>query len=233
LYSIDLEAVNENGRVVLWNDKAMATFLRYQQLRTVPNVVTLVRPIGMLPFGLLSAQAQQPDAVGARVGTVLLYAVIVGSDTLDGWLARRLHQESAFGQVLDHVCDVLFILITLGTFAARHLVPWWLPAAIAWAFTLYVVDSWRRTAGQSQRRLLGSRLGHLGGVLYYIAVGVVIGHLCTDGRWFPPHLLQGWYLSLALLALLSGTERLYYLVYSFISVAPGAPAEENIPQSGR
>lgn len=211
----------------------MTTFLLYRRLRTVPNVVTLVRPIGILPFGLLSAQAQQPDAVGARVGTVLLYAVIVGSDALDGWLARRLHQESAFGRTLDHVCDVLFILTALGTFAARHLVPWWLPVAIAWAFTLYVVDSWRRTAGPSQRRLLGSRVGHLGGMLYYVAVGVVTGHLCTDGRWLPPNLLQGWFLSLALLALLSGTERLYYLMYSFISAAPGAPTAENIPQSGR
>jgi phosphatidylglycerophosphate synthase len=187
----------------------------------------------MLPFVLLSAQAQHPDAVGARWGTLLLYAVIVGSDALDGWLARRLHQESAVGRTLDHVCDVLFILMALGAFAVRALVPWWLPAAIAWAFVLYIVDSWRRTAGQPQRHLLGSRVGHLGGMLYYVAVGVVTIHVCTDGRWLPPGMLHGWFLGVAFLALGSGTERLYYLVRTFRSASPEAPAAENSPQSGR
>lgn len=211
----------------------MATFSLSRRLRTVPNLVTLVRPIGTLPFVLLSTQAQHPDAVGARWGTLLLYVAIVGSDALDGWLARRLHQESDLGRTLDHICDVLFILTALGTFAARELVPWWLPAAIAWAFALYVVDSWRRTAGQPQRRLLGSRIGHLGGMLYYVAVGVVTVHLCTDGRWLPPGILQGWFLSLALLALLSGTERLYHLARSLSPASPGAPAAESPPRSGR
>ena len=211
----------------------MAIFSLYRRFRTVPNVVTLVRPVSTLPFVLLSARAQHPDAVGARWGTLLLYAVIVGSDVLDGWLARRLQQESALGRILDHVCDVLFILTALGAFAARHLVPWWLPAAIAWAFALYVVDSWWRTTGQPQRRLLGSRVGHLGGVLYYIAVGVVTVRLCTDGRWLPPSLLPGWFLSLALLALLSGAERLYYLVRTLSPASPGAPTAENPPPSDR
>jgi cardiolipin synthase len=211
----------------------MLTLPRYPQLCTVPNALTLMRLVGVLPFVLLSAQAQQANAVWARWGVLLLFAGIAGSDVLDGWLARRLGQVTLLGRTLDHVCDVVFILTALGAFVAYGLIPWWLPAAIAWSFGLYVIDSWWRTAGRAHRQLLGSRLGHVGGTLYYVTVGVVTGQIGTDSRWLPPILLQGWCLSLALLALFSGVERLYYLGRAFSRPAPAERVAENTPRSGR
>jgi phosphatidylglycerophosphate synthase len=192
----------------------MKSFVATQQLYTIPNLVTLGRVVGLPPFVLLSADAQHTEAVWARWATMLLYGLIVGSDMLDGWLARRLGQTSALGRTLDHVSDVVCILTALGAFVVRGVVPWWLPAAIAWAFGLYVLDSWWRTARQPYRQLLSSRLGHLGGILYYVTVGIVALHVCTDGHWFPPRFLPLWYLCLAALALFSGAERLVLLLHT-------------------
>jgi phosphatidylglycerophosphate synthase len=197
--------------LTLSTEIAMPPFATVQQLSTVPNMVTLVRVGGILPFIVLSAAAQQEGATGARWATLLLYGGIAGSDILDGWLARRLGQTSALGRILDHGSDAGFILAALGAYAGRGLVPWWLPAAIACAFGLYVLDSWWRTAAQPQRRLLGSRVGHLGGILYYCTVGIVTVQICTASRWLSPHLLQVWYAGMTLLALLSCAERLFLL----------------------
>lgn len=209
----------------------MQPFAATQQLYTVPNLVTLIRVIGIPPFVLLSAEAQHPDAVWARWATLLLYGLIVGSDALDGWLARRLGQASALGRTLDHVTDVVFILTALGAFVVHGILPWWLPAAIAWAFVLYVLDSWWRTAQRPQRQLLSSRLGHLGGMLYYGTVGLVTVHVCTDGQWFSPRLLQLWCLCLTALALLSGAERLVFLVVAWRRAGAATPPTAGPPHA--
>jgi phosphatidylglycerophosphate synthase len=113
--------------------------------------------------------------------------------------------------MLDHLCDILFILAALGYFAWQGLAPWWFPAAIAWAFGLYVFDSWWRTTGQ-QRRLIGSRLGHLGGMLNYLAVGLLTVNIAVGYPLLSATLLWTICLGLTCLALLSGAERLWGLV---------------------
>ena len=90
----------------------------------------------------------------------------------------------------------------------------WLPAAIAWAFGLYAFDSWRRSGAAGQpRRLLGSRLGHIGGILNYAAVGAVMAEQAL-GLPLMPRIL--WQVALAVVlgvALVSGLERLILLSF--------------------
>jgi cardiolipin synthase (CMP-forming) len=57
---------------------------------------------------------------------VFVLAVSGASDWLDGVLARRLHQVSRLGQLLDPAADRLFILVTLVGLAWRDIVPLWL-----------------------------------------------------------------------------------------------------------
>jgi phosphatidylglycerophosphate synthase len=161
---------------------------------------------------------------------LLLYLLIAVSDALDGWLARKLGQQSPFGQALDHGCDVFFILTVLGFFVIQGLIPWWLPAAIAWAFALYVLDSWWRTAAQPQRTLITSRLGHVGGILYYLAVGLVTINVCTDVSL--PFLPVGFTL-LALLAATSGSERLYHALRLWYHPPLAEPEVDRPDQSPR
>lgn len=200
---------------------------------TIPDLISLVRPVCTLPFLLLCAQLELRHTTGLCVSALGLYALMTGSDVIDGWLARRLAQERPAGRTVDHVCDILFILTTLGFFAVRGLVPWWLPAAIAWAFGLYVVDSWWRTARQPQRTLLGSRLGHLGGVLNYVTVGLATVDLCLHSPGLRTGLLGVWYGGVSVLAFCSGTERFWLLLRAITSYAATAPPAGNRPRSGR
>jgi phosphatidylglycerophosphate synthase len=71
------------------------------------NVVTLARGVLIIPiFALLWA--------GEAQAALWLYILAAATDLLDGWLARRLGQSSAFGAQLDATVDNLFSLAILG-----------------------------------------------------------------------------------------------------------------------
>ena len=180
-------------------------------LFTWPNLISLSRVAGAPLFVFCCHQAAGGGAV-ARWLAAMLFVAVVASDALDGRLARRLGCSSVFGRFLDHGADIFFILFALGWFAAWGWVTGWLPVAIAWAFGLYAFDSWRRSAEAGQpRRLLGSRLGHLGGILNYGAVGAVMAGPALGLPLMPGPL---WQIALAAVmgvAFLSGLERLVLL----------------------
>ncbi len=187
----------------------MNTSTWMHRLGTYPNAVTLFRPAATGPFLWCCTYAQVDIVYG--LAALLLFGLIAASDMFDGWLARRYRQESAFGRVLDHVCDVSFILTALGFFAWRSWAPWWLPVGIAWAFGLYALRSWRLTAGTTGPTLIGSRLGHLGGILNYGAVGLVVLNLCLGVTPLATCVLHLIFIPLASLAMISGLEHLYAL----------------------
>lgn len=87
---------------------------------TLPNVLSFIRLLG-LPLFLWLLLERQLD-----VWAVVFLAFGGLTDWLDGYLARRLHQRSRVGQVLDPAADRLYILCTLIGLALRHIIPWWL-----------------------------------------------------------------------------------------------------------
>lgn len=201
----------------------MPLSLHWRRWGTSPNLVTLLRPLCTGPFVWLCVQAEPASATWARVGAIGLFGLIAATDLLDGWLARRLQQVSGLGRWLDHLCDVGFILTALGFFVTRAVVPWWLPVSIAWAFSLYVVKSWYWRTARPLPSLLGSRLGHVGGVLYFAVVGLVTVQWCTGGSLLPAQGLQGVFMFLALLAFVSGGEHLMQVMRRRLQINPEAP----------
>lgn len=94
----------------------------------IANILTLMRialiPIFVLAFYLL------PDA-WARPATAGIFALAAITDGLDGWLARRLKQTSAFGAFLDPVADKLMVAVALVLLVQSHPSAWFaVPAAI-------------------------------------------------------------------------------------------------------
>lgn len=87
----------------------------------LPNLVTLLR-IVLIP--LIVAVFYLPDSwvggEGRNVSATSIFIVAALSDWLDGYLARKLNQMSAFGAFLDPVADklvvvgALIVLLTLG-----------------------------------------------------------------------------------------------------------------------
>jgi cardiolipin synthase len=86
---------------------------------TVPNLLSIVRLAGVPVFLWL---VLGPEADGWALA---LLAVSGITDFLDGYLARRLGQTSALGQVLDPVADRLYILAVVIGLALRDVIPWW------------------------------------------------------------------------------------------------------------
>ena len=68
-------------------------------VRTVPNLVTLVRTAVAVALGAIAVSS------GDLALLALAYAVYWAGDILDGWSARRLGQETRLGAVLDIVSD--------------------------------------------------------------------------------------------------------------------------------
>jgi phosphatidylglycerophosphate synthase len=122
----------------------------------------------------------------ARGGPLPLAAwcLAAASDWVDGPLARRAGTASVRGAVLDNAADIAFVLAGLTTAAALGLVPWLVPASIAVSAGAYAVASRRTPPGG---RLARSRLGHWGGVLNYVCLGVVAGAVAWPGAaWSLP-----------------------------------------------
>lgn len=90
---------------------------------TVPNCLSFFR-LALVPVFLFFIVTGQ-DAFA-------LITLVVSSitDYLDGYLARRLHQISRLGQLLDPAADRIYIFAALIGLAWRDLVPWWLVAIV-------------------------------------------------------------------------------------------------------
>lgn len=86
---------------------------------TIPNVLSFIRLL-MVPVFLVLI-------IGGQDGYALLVLVISSvTDFLDGQIARRFHQVSRLGQLLDPAADRLFIFAALVGLAVRGVIPWWL-----------------------------------------------------------------------------------------------------------
>jgi cardiolipin synthase len=93
-------------------------------ISTVPNALSLIRILSIPLIVWLIVGPSSPTA------GIVLFAVVVSTDWVDGYLARRLGQVSELGQVLDPVADRLVIAAGLLAFAVRGLFPVWAAALI-------------------------------------------------------------------------------------------------------
>jgi len=91
---------------------------------TVPNILSLARLLG-IPVFLWLVLVERAD-----VWAFVVLVVAGASDWFDGYLARRLDQQSALGEVLDPLVDRLYILATLIGLALRDVIGWWLVALL-------------------------------------------------------------------------------------------------------
>jgi cardiolipin synthase len=90
---------------------------------TVPNILSVSRLI-LLPAVLLLLLKRQGMAA------VAVMLVSWSTDALDGYLARRLHQVSNLGRVLDHLVDKVWIGSVLVTLVFTRGLPLYLAGAV-------------------------------------------------------------------------------------------------------
>ena len=93
--------------------------IRWEESLNVPNLLTLLR-MALLPAVVWRYR------LGDMAGALAVYLVAVLTDAVDGFIARRFHQITALGKLLDPIADKLSLLTLLGLFVADGQIPPWL-----------------------------------------------------------------------------------------------------------
>ena len=86
---------------------------------TVPNLITMVRLLCLPVFVWLVFGAKQQTAAA------ILLAVLGATDWVDGYVARRFHQVSTVGKVLDPTADRLLVGTAVIVIIVHGAVPLW------------------------------------------------------------------------------------------------------------
>ncbi len=145
------------------------------------NALSALRLVLVPPF----AWAVLRGSGAASWIAALLFVVSIGSDLLDGRVARRRGTTSELGRALDHGSDFAFVTAGLAAAAARDLLSWLLPVLVVVAFVQYAIDSYLLHA---ERELRMSSLGRWNGILYFVPLGGVI--LVDLGADWPADLIE-------------------------------------------
>jgi len=148
-----------------------------------PNRITAMRFLGALGlFAILALHGSDP-VLDSRADRSLaqyafwLFVVTAASDVLDGWLARRGNQVTAFGRIADPFVDKVLVL---GAMVFLAVMPWsrsWFPA---WIVVVILAREFLVTGIRGYVESLGSQFpadwfGKVKMVTQCSAVGVVLG----------------------------------------------------------
>ena len=87
----------------------------------LPNLITMARIPLIFVIGVLF----YAPFVGAKTLAFILYVVTGVTDWLDGWVARKYHQISDFGKLMDALSDKIFVVSMFILLVGKGLVPNW------------------------------------------------------------------------------------------------------------
>jgi CDP-diacylglycerol--glycerol-3-phosphate 3-phosphatidyltransferase len=181
---------------------------------TLPNSLTLLR-IVLIPC--LVAVFYLP-VKWAGPAAAILFAIAGITDWFDGYLARRLEQQSRFGAFLDPVADKLMVAVALILIVDANPAAWIaIPAAIIISreITISALREWMAELGKSSKvrvswvgkfkttaqmiaifallyadPIFGISSFWTGVVLLYIAAGLTLYSMIMYLRAAWPHLVQ-------------------------------------------
>lgn len=77
--------------------------------KQLANIITLSRIIGVAYILLIAPFTN----LNIQLWSIIIFTIVASTDFLDGYLARKLKIESAFGKILDPVADKILILVFL------------------------------------------------------------------------------------------------------------------------
>ena len=159
--------------------------IRQEKNVNLPNALTMLRVV-LLP--LYAWFYLRED----RIAALTVFAVAQLSDLLDGYLARRWHQITQFGKLMDPLADKLTLLTALLCFGFKGQLPWWAIGVVLGKEALMVVGGiWAL-----RRKIVVAALpiGKVATALFALAI------VCTLLAWHPADL---WVLYAAVLTTLA------------------------------
>ena len=181
---------------------------------TIPTMLTLLRIVMIpvlvvvfyLPYGWTSFAA------------AAVFALAALTDWLDGWIARRYGQYSAFGAFLDPVADKLMVATALFLIVQGHPTAWmalWAAVIVGREIAVSALREWMAELGQ-RARVAVATVGKIKTIAQMVALLCLL-YAINPGK--PPHPMPwmgnivfhvgDWLLAIAaLLTLWSGYEYL-------------------------
>ncbi|QFG69087.1 CDP-diacylglycerol--glycerol-3-phosphate 3-phosphatidyltransferase [Ornithinimicrobium pratense] len=95
----------------------------------VPNALTVLRILMVPVFGWL-LMSQGGEDTTLRWWALAVFLVAIGTDWVDGYLARRQGLITAFGKLMDPIADKALIGTALVGLSVIDLLPWWVTVVI-------------------------------------------------------------------------------------------------------
>jgi len=155
---------------------------------TISNIITLSRLI-LLPFIVYFLLSNQ------RLTAFIIMLISLLSDAIDGYLARKLHQESEAGKFLDPLCDKISLIVIVITLLVINAMPLWGVIILVARDILILLGSyvmWRHRSIVFKSNILGKITGIIlgaiilaftlnlqrtGEILLYLSIPVIVGTL--------------------------------------------------------
>lgn len=86
-------------------------------LSTIPNIITVLRVVLIIPFAYFAWQKNYEAAV-------ILFLIAGASDGLDGLLAKRFNWQSRFGSITDPLADKILLFVALLLLVMKGHISW-------------------------------------------------------------------------------------------------------------
>ncbi|GAB3733825.1 CDP-diacylglycerol--glycerol-3-phosphate 3-phosphatidyltransferase [Luteimonas pelagia] len=145
---------------------------------TIPNMLTLMRivliPVLVLVFYL--------PFKWTNFAAAFVFALAAVTDWLDGWIARRFDQYSAFGAFLDPVADKLMVATALFLIVQAHPTPWmalWAAVIVGREIAVSALREWMAELGQ-RARVSVANIGKIKTVVQMVALVCLLYALRPD-----------------------------------------------------
>jgi len=180
-------------------------------LFNIPNLVTMSRII-LIPLiiGLYYVPGEWLSLESKNTAAAAVFILAAVTDWLDGYLARRLNQMSAFGAFLDPVADKLIVvgaLVVLLSLEPARVDPLVALIIIGREIAVSALREWMAKLGQA-KSVAVAYIGKLKTVSQMVAIPLLLYHDrllgLVDCQWFGTLLIN-------IAAVLTVISMLYYL----------------------
>lgn len=179
---------------------------------TLPNLLTIVR-MALIPV-FVSLLFYQKFLLALAV-----FMIAGITDGLDGLLARRFHQQSPLGRILDPIADKMMLVTSFVVLSMRgvyptplphHLpIPFWVTITVISRDVFILVGAAAINMVSGFRAFRPSFLGKLSTVVQIGAVAIVI--LAAQTRVGTGYYLPTVYMAVLTLTLLSGIHYVFFV----------------------
>ena len=177
----------------------------------IPNLLTWLRII-LIPLfvGIFYFEKSWVSEPNQNLVATIIFTAAAITDWLDGWLARRLNQTSAFGAFLDPVADKLMVAAALIILVQLSRVDAIIALIIIGReITISALREWMAQIGQA-KSVAVSVLGKIKTVSQMIAIPLLLYHDPVPA--FDPQRLGTWLIYIA--AVLTLISMAWYLKLS-------------------